>query len=55
MNYIKIKEWYNNVDISFEPSTLDTYAQNGRAERFRQLWIERAPIIKLSANLLHKL
>lgn len=35
MNHIKTKEKCNNVDIFFELFSLNTYAQNGRAERFR--------------------
>ena len=54
MSCIKIKEWWSNMEISFEPSILDTHAQNGGAERFGRLLMEKTHAMRLSANLPHK-
>lgn len=55
MNRIKTKVWYHDTGIIFQPSTPDTHAQNGRAERFEKLIIEKARAMRLSANLPYKL
>ena len=55
MNRIKTTEWCNQNGISFEPCAPDTHAQNGGAERFGQLIMEKARAMRLSANLPHKL
>ncbi len=52
---MKTTEWYNQNDISFEPFALDKHAQNGSVERLRQLIMEKAQAIRLSANLPHNL
>lgn len=54
MNYIKTKKCCNNVSISFKLCAPDIHVQNGEAERFRWLIMEKACIIRLSANLPHK-
>ena len=54
MNGIKTTEWCYQNNISFEPFGLDTNVQNGVAERFRQLIIEKAREMRLSANIEHK-
>ena len=51
---MKIKEWCNNVGISFEPCAPDTHAQNGGAERFGRLIMEKTHAMKLSAHLPYK-
>ena len=55
MNQIKTRDWCNNVGISFEPCAPDTHAQNGGAERFGRLIMEKAQAMRLSTNLPHKL
>ncbi len=55
INRIKTTEWCNQKGIFFEPCAPDTHAQNGDAERFRQLIMEKALAMRLSANLPHKL
>ena len=55
MNRIKTKAWCHDTGITFEPSAPDTHAQNGRAERFGRLIMEKARAMRLSANLPHKL
>ncbi len=55
MNRIKTKEERNKVGITFELCALDTHVQNGGAERFGRLIIEKAHAIRLLANLPHKL
>ena len=55
MNRIKTNEWYNNVGISLELFAPDTHTQNKEAERFGRLIMEKARIMRLSANLLYKL
>ncbi len=55
MNRIKTTEWCHQNGIFFEPFVPDTYAQNGSAERFRQLIMKKARVMRLSANPLHKL
>lgn len=55
MKQIKTKAWCNNVGITFEPCAPDTHAQNGGAERFGRLIMEKARAMRLSANLPHKL
>ncbi len=53
MNRIKTIEWCNRNGIFFEPCPPDTHAQNGGAERFRRLIMEKAWEMCLPANLLH--
>ena len=55
LNRIKTRAWCKNVGISLELSAPDTHAQNGGAERFRRLIVEKARAMRLSANLPHKL
>ena len=55
INRIKTIKWCNQNGIFFEESALDTHAQNGGAKRFGQLIMEKAPAMRLSANLTHKL
>lgn len=55
INCIKTKKQCNNFGISFEPYTPDTHVQNGEAERFGWLIMEKARIMRLLANLPHKL
>lgn len=55
MNRIKTKAWCNDVGITFEACAPDTHAQNGGAERFGRLIMEKARAMRLSANLPHKL
>lgn len=55
MNRIKTRDWCNNVGILFEPCASDMHAQNGGAEQFDRLIIEKARAMRLSANLPHKL
>ena len=43
------------MGISFEPCAPDTHAQNGSAERFGRLIMEKARAMRLSTNLPHKL
>lgn len=43
------------MGITFEASTLNTHAQNGRAERFKRIIIKKARAKKLSVNLTNKL
>ena len=53
MNRIKTTEWCNKNGISFESCAPDTHAQNGGAERFGRLIMEKARAMRLSANLPH--
>ncbi len=55
MNRIKTIEWSNQKGISLESYAPDTHAQNGDAERFGRLIMEKARAIRLSANLPYKL
>ncbi len=55
MNRIKTIEWSNQKGISLESYAPDTHAQNGDAERFRRLIMEKARAICLSVNLPYKL
>ena len=55
MNSIKTKEWFNNINISFELSVPDTHVQNRGAERFGRLIMEKARGMRLSVNLPQKL
>ena len=55
MNQIKIKAWCRSQGITFETCAPDTHAQNGTAERFGRLIIEKARAMRLSANLPHKM
>lgn len=55
MNRIKTTEWCNKNGISLEPCAPDIHAQNGGAERFGRLIMEKARAMRLSANLPHKL
>ncbi len=55
MNQIETTQWCNQNGISFEPFTPDTYAQNGDAERFGRLIMEKARAICLLVNLPHTL
>lgn len=43
------------MSILLEPYTPDTHMQNGGAEHFGWLIMEKAQIMRLSTNLLHKL
>lgn len=52
---IKTKNWCNNMSILLEPYTPDTHMQNGGAEHFDWLIMEKAQIMRLSTNLLYKL
>ena len=51
MNQIKRTEWCNQKVISFEPFAPDTHAQNGDAEHFGRLIMEKLRAMHLSANL----
>ena len=55
LNRIKTRAWCKSVGISLELCAPDTHAQNGGAERFGRLIVEKARAMKLSANLPHKL
>lgn len=55
LNRIKTKEWMIDVGITFEPCAPDTHAQNGVAERFGRLIMEKARAMRLSAGLPHRL
>lgn len=55
IDYIKTKEWCNNIVIFFELSAPDTHMQKDKSERLKKLIIEKACIIRLSANLLYQL
>ena len=55
MNRLKTKAWCINVGITFEPCAPNTHAQNGGAEMFGRLIMEKARAMRLSANLPHKL
>ena len=55
MNQIRTKAWCNDVGITLELCAPDTHAQNGGAERFGRLIMEKARAMRLSANLPHKL
>ena len=55
MNRIKTKAWFNDVGILFEPPAPNTHTQNGVAERFGRLIMEKICTMTLSANLPHTL
>lgn len=55
INRIKTKTWCNNVRIVFEAYAPNTYAQNGGAERFGRLIMEKIRAMRLLANLPYKL
>ena len=55
LNRIKMRAWCNSVGITLELCAPDTHAQNGGAERFGRLIMEKARAMRLSANLPHKL
>lgn len=55
MNYIKSKEWHNNVYLFFELFAQNIHMQNDKAEKFGQLIMKKACVIKLFTNLLYKL
>ena len=55
LNCIKTRAWCKSVRISLELCAPDTHAQNGGAERFGRLIVEKAQAMRLSANLPHKL
>ncbi len=55
MNQMKTTELYNENGISFELFAPDTSAQNGGAEHFGRLIIEKAREMRMSANIPHKL
>ena len=57
LNRIKTRAWCESesVRISLELCAPDTHAQNGGAERFGRLIMEKARAMRLSANLSHKL
>ena len=55
LNWIQTKAWCENVGITLELCAPDTHAQNGGAERFGRLIVEKARAMRLSSNLPHKL
>ena len=55
LNRIQTRAWCKSVGISLELCAPDTHAQNGGAERFGRLIIEKARAMRLSGNLPHKL
>ena len=55
LNRIKTRAWCKSVEISLELCAPDTHAQNGGAERFGRLIVEKTRAMRLSANLPHKL
>ena len=55
LNRIQTKAWCESVGITLELCAPDTHAQNGGAERFGRLIVEKAQAMRLSANLPHKL
>ena len=55
LNRIQTRAWCESVGISLELCAPDTHAQNGGAERFGRLIVEKARAMRLSANLPHKL
>ena len=55
INWIKTRDWCNNMGISFETCAPDTHAQKGGAKRFGCLIMEKVRAIRLSTNLPHKL
>ena len=55
LNRIQTRAWCESVGISLELCAPDTHAQNGGAERFGRLIVEKARAMRLSSNLPHKL
>lgn len=49
---MNIKDWWNNVGISFEQYVLDIYIWNSEEGHFNCLNIEKAWAIRLFINLL---
>ena len=55
LNWIQTKAWCKSVGITLELYVPDTHAQNGKAERFGRLIVEKARAMRSSSNLPHKL
>ena len=55
LNRIKTRTWCESVKTCLELCALDTHAQNGGAEKFGRLIMEKAQAMRLSAKLPYKL
>ena len=55
LNRIQTRAWCESVGITLKLCAPDTHAQNGGAERFGRLIVEKAQAMRLSASLPHKL